>query len=290
MIVFAVIALFFYWQFKKIDWTKEDFYLAEPLFLAIVIALVPINWLLEWWKWTATLNVLEIHSTQKERVHSFFAGIVTGMLTPNMLGNFIGRMYYFPRSQRISLVILTLVTNYAQFIASIVFGIIGIVLLRQTPFALDVSRIYLILILLAAFVVLVYFNFEWLFRFWKRKARILNLIRNLKRRRIFRWRILGLSLLRHGIFTLQFMCMLHAFGEDFSLVSMLWIWQVYLWVTLAPSLVLGKLAIRESISIWVLAAAGMGELSVLISSFLIWTLNLLLPTLVGLVVCERKRG
>lgn len=290
MILFAVIALFFYWQFKKIDWTKEEFYLAEPLFLAIVIALVPINWLLEWWKWTATLNVLEIHSTQKERVHSFFAGIVTGMLTPNMLGNFIGRMYYFPRSQRISLIMLTLVTNYAQFIASIVFGVIGILLLQRTPFDTNISSVYLLLLFVAIIGLLFYFNFEWLFRFWKRKARILNLIHNLNRRRTYRWGILGLSLLRHGIFTAQFLFMLHAFGEELSFVSVFWIWQVYLWVTIAPSLFLGKLAIRESISIWVLATAGMGELTVLVSSFLIWTLNLLLPTLIGLVICERKRG
>lgn len=289
MILFAAIALFFYWHFTKIDWSKEQIYLERPLFLAFVILLVPVNWLFEWLKWKATLGVLEIHSTQKERVHAFFAGIVTGMLTPNMLGNFIGRMYYFPRSQRVSLIILTLVTNYAQFISSIIFGIIGILLLQQTPLDFDVSKVYLILLFALGILVVFYFNFEWLFRFWKRKVRILNLIRNLKRRRIFRWHILLLSLVRHGIFTLQFLFMLHAFGEDLSFAAVFWIWQVYLWVTIAPSLFLGKLAIRESISIWVLAVAGMGELTVLISSFLIWTLNLLLPTLVGLIICERKR-
>lgn len=290
MILFALIALFFYWHFIKINWGKEDIYLEKPLYLGLVILLIPINWLFEWLKWKATLNVLEIHSTQKDRVHAFFAGIVTGMLTPNMLGNFIGRMYYFPRSQRVSLIILTLVTNYAQFISSIVFGILGILFLEQTPLELDVSNVYGILLFVLVFLVVFYFNFEWLFRFWKRKVRVLNLIRNLKRRRSFRWSVLLLSSLRHGIFTLQFLFMLHAFGEEISINSIWWIWQVYLWVTIAPSLFLGKLAIRESISIWVLSVAGMGELTILISSFLIWTFNLLLPTLIGLLICERKRA
>jgi hypothetical protein len=199
-------------------------------------------------------------------------------------------MYYFQRNQRIQLIVLTLITNYAQFIASIVFGIVAILILKETPFELDISGISLLLILGAISVFLFYFNFEWIFRFWKKKSSILELIRNLKSRKIYRWRILMLSLARHVIFTLQFICMLHAFGESFTVLNVLWIWQVYLWITLAPSLFLGKLAIRESISIWVLGIAGMSELSVLISSFSIWTLNLLLPTLIGLVICEKNKA
>jgi hypothetical protein len=276
-------------QLKKVDWNKESIHIDHPMFFVLVLLLVPLNWLFEWWKWKSTLSVLEINPTKKVMIHSFFAGIVTGMLTPNMLGNFIGRMYYFQRNQRIPLIVLTLITNYAQFIASIVFGIVAILILKETPFELDISGISLLLILGAISVFLFYFNFEWIFRFWKKKSSILELIRNLKSRKIYRWRILMLSLARHVIFTLQFICMLHAFGESFSVLNVLWIWQVYLWITLAPSLFLGKLAIRESISIWVLGIAGMSELSVLISSFSIWTLNLLLPTLIGLVVCEKNK-
>ena len=290
MILFAVIAMFFYMQFKKIDWYKESIHFDHPMFFVFVLLLVPVNWLFEWWKWKSTLSVLEINPTKKVMIHSFFAGIVTGMLTPNMLGNFIGRMYYFQRNQRIQLIVLTLITNYAQFIASIVFGIVAILILKETPFELDISGISLLLVLGALSVFLFYFNFEWIFRFWKKKSSILELIRNLKSRKIYRWRILMLSLVRHVIFTLQFICMLHAFGESFTVLNVLWIWQVYLWITLAPSLFLGKLAIRESISIWVLGIAGMSELSVLISSFSIWTLNLLLPTLIGLVICEKNKA
>jgi hypothetical protein len=256
----------------------------------LVLLLVPVNWLFEWWKWKSTLSILEINPTKKLMIHSFLAGIVTGMLTPNMLGNFIGRIYYFQRKHRVQLIVLTLITNYAQFIASIVFGIGAIIILKETPFEFDVSSVSLLLGFGVLIVFLFYFNFEWIFHILKRKLSILGLIRDLKGRKFYRWRILILSLARHFIFTLQFMCMLHAFGESFSVLNVLWIWQVYLWITLAPSLFLGKLAIRESISIWVLGIAGMSDLSVLISSFSIWTLNLLLPTLIGLVVCEKNKA
>ncbi len=289
MILLAVIAVFFYFQFIKIDWSKEKIQLIHPFYLIITLLLVPMNWFLEWIKWVITLNIAEVQTTQKIKLNAFFAGIITGMLTPNMLGNFIGRIYYFERRNRISLIVLTLVSNYAQFIASIVFGIIGILILGRIPIDLEIDQFNFILIVIGLVVILFYFNFEWFFKFLKRKARIHLLIRNIKRRRMYRWKILLLSFLRHGIFTLQFSFMLHAFGENLSLENVFWIWQVYLWVTIAPSLILGKLAIRESIAIWVLTLAGMGELTVLISSFLIWTFNLLLPTIIGLFICKEKR-
>jgi hypothetical protein len=65
---------------------------------------------------------------------------------------------------------------------------------------------------------------------------------------------------------------------------------VYFWVTLAPSLFLGKIVIRESISVWVLAFAGMNEITVVASSFIIWVFNLLLPTLIAVAVCKGKKG
>ena len=289
MILLAVIAVFFYFQFIKIDWGKEKIQLIHPFYLILTLLLVPINCLIEWLKWVITIHVAEVQTTQKIKLNAFFAGIITGMLTPNMLGNFIGRIYYFDRRNRISLIVLTLVSNYAQFIASIVFGIIGILILGKIPIDLEIDQFNFILIAIGVIVSVFYFNFEWFFKFLKRKARIHLLIRNIKRRRMYRWKILFLSFLRHGIFTLQFSFMLHAFGENLSLENVFWIWQVYLWVTIAPSLILGKLAIRESIAIWVLTLAGMGELTVLISSFLIWTFNLLLPTIIGLFICKEKR-
>jgi hypothetical protein len=289
LIVLAIIALFFYMQFSKVDWNGQTVYLDHPLALVLVILLIPVNWVFEWRKWKVVMNVTGIRATGVAKRQSFFAGIVTGMLTPNMLGNFLGRIYYFERRNRLSLIVLTLVTNYAQFIASILFGLVAIFLLKRTPLGAPALQIQWLLILSAVGVIAFYFYFEWLFRFSKRKARIHVLMRSLNRRDFFRWKILLLSVLRHGVFVLQFSLMLFAFGEELSWQSVLWIWQLYLWVTLAPSLFLGKLAIRESVAIWVLGAAGMNELTVLVSSFLIWTLNLLLPTLVGLIICKEKK-
>jgi hypothetical protein len=289
LIVLTVIALFFYMQFRKVKWNEQDISLEHPLSLLIVFLLIGLNWFFEWSKWGLVLNVSGVRSTAVAKRQSFFAGIVTGMITPNMLGNFLGRIYYFERRYRLSLIVLTLVSNYGQFIASVLFGLLSLFILKTTPVGELPLNIEWLFALIAVAVIAFYFYFEWLFRSSRRRLRIHLLMKSLSRKDLFRWKILGLSVLRHGVFVLQFSLMLYAFGEEFSWMNMVWIWQLYLWVTLAPSLFLGKLAIRESVAIWVLGAAGMNELTVLISSFLIWIFNLLLPTLLGLIICKEKR-
>jgi hypothetical protein len=65
---------------------------------------------------------------------------------------------------------------------------------------------------------------------------------------------------------------------------------VYFWVTLAPSLFLGKVVIRETIAVWVLSAAGLNPEIVIVSSLLIWVLNLFIPTVVSLIVSKPPIG
>lgn len=270
------------------NWDSISFENSNPVWLIISILLIPLNWFVEWKKWSLTLTYAEISADSDIKKHSFFAGIVTGMLTPNMLGNFLGRIYYFQRSERISIIVLTLLGNFSQFVVSILIGIISILILQKLPIEMELSWILPGLVGIAFIVILIYFNFELLFKWFKGKAKVFHLIRNLKNRRSFRWKLLLYSFLRHSIFTLQFIFVLGFFGEDISIDNILWVWQYYLWVTLAPSIFLGKLAVRETVAIWVLSVIGMSDLVVILSSLIIWTFNLLIPTLLSLFLIKRK--
>jgi hypothetical protein len=61
-----------------------------------------------------------------------------------------------------------------------------------------------------------------------------------------------------------------------------------LWVTISPSLFLGKLAIRESISLWVLTVAGYQQQPILIASFSVWIINLFIPTIFAIFIAKKK--
>jgi hypothetical protein len=257
--------------------------------LCLFIGLIPFNWVLEALKYQRVLAALDLEVSRKIFWKSFSAGMISGMLTPNMLGNFIGRNLYFQRKNRPSLIVLTLWSNHAQFVCSVFFGLFSILFLWKVPFQGPPTFIVLSFIALATISGLFYFFGEHLAyaffpkRRWIRHFRVFDHSPGLK------VRLFMLSSLRHLIFTLQFMLVLYAFGIDFSLSILFWTWQTYLWVTLAPSLFLGKLVVRESVNVWVLTAAGMPASIIVLASLVTWIGNLFVPTLIAIFAASKPR-
>ncbi len=289
LILFVGVLAIVYWQIRNFEpdaWKK--FTLVRPLSLITALLLVVLNIWIAYRMWKVTLTVVAPGTEQRVSVHSFFAGLVTGMLTPNMIGNFIGRFYYFGREKRASIILFTLLSNYAQFLASLTFGWIAILIVGDL---IVVEKSGYLLIWLGVALIpayLLYYFVELLYRV-RPKGYLMRFRLLLQKNRSYRTRILGLSFARFVVFTLQFSLVLNAFGETVSLFSIMAIWQVYLLTMLAPSLVLGKVGVKESIALYVLGSIGMNEFAVLFSSLIIWTINSLSPALLGLVICKRKQ-
>jgi hypothetical protein len=84
--------------------------------------------------------------------------------------------------------------------------------------------------------------------------------------------------------------MFNAFEDATNMDTFLWIWQIFLWTTLVPSLWFGKLVIRESIALLVLGSVGFGQVEILTSSILIWIFNLAIPSLIGIIICKQNNS
>jgi hypothetical protein len=288
MIAFLVLIYFLVQSLNKVDWNQQSIQLNQPLALVFAIILIPVNWLFEWMKWKATLRFSSVSTTNSVAFQAFCSGIVTGMLTPNMQGNFLGRIYYFDRKHRVDLILTTLVSNYGQFLMSLLFGVLSILILMKTPLNWSVVPILILFISALLFFSVLYFYFEKVATYFVKKKRVFPILQRLKTHQIFRWKIIYFSLLRHTVFVVQFGLLLLAFGVPFSFELIFWIWQVYLWVTISPSLFLGKLAIRESISLWVLTVAGYQQQPILIASFSVWIINLFIPTIFAIFIAKKK--
>ena len=290
LLTLVTLLFFLFQRLEKFDVHERLFSLEHPLFLVFGLLLMPLNWWAEWRKWTLSLDRAGLQSEKSIVFHSFLAGMVTGMLTPNMLGNFIGRILYFDRKHRVQLTLLTLIGSMSQFVVTMVLGAFGLILLQKLPFEspLGTATYFLIALVSCVFLVL-YFRMEWLLKFLRKRAFVVGLFALLDDNKDLRIRMLGLGIFRHLIFTVQFACVLYAYDVDLNATSILWIWQFYFWVTLAPSLFLGKLGVRESVAVWVFAAAGISEFSVVLAAFSIWVMNLFIPTLVSLVILKRAK-
>lgn len=284
-ILFIFLWILFF-QFRTVDWSLDLLEEINPIAGFVVVLLIPLNWFCEYKKWLISVQYLSKSFEAKTIQHSFMAGIVTGMLTPNMLGNFVGRIFYFPRKYRIDLILLTTLSNFSQFFWSIAFGITSIAILNFERYTHVVwlGTLLIIFLIVAFFYFDKYLIFVPFFRKWIKRFSSFEFSFQLKVHFLF-W-----SWLRHLIFSLQFFGILIFFNQEFSFQLLLWIWQVYFWVTLAPSLFLGKVVIRETIAVWVLSAAGLNPEIVIVSSLLIWVLNLFIPTVVSVIVSKPPIG
>ena len=283
LIFTGIVLAIIYTQLKKIDWKDlHAISIIEPISLVCALLLAFVNQFLEYRKWKSTLTFLE-ESTQT--VQSYLAGVLTGFLTPSLLGNFIGRMYYYPRKKRSQIIVLTLLGNGAQFIASISFGLLALALLGQEQ--LQIPRFNRVIAFgVIVLMLFVYFLFDKSpIPIQKWKTKIIPLLVGTQKLRL---KILLLSILRYLVFSLQYSLLFHAFGIPFSLDLVLWIWQIYFWSTLAPSLWLGKLFIRETIALWILLPIiGQPEI-ILLSSVSLWIINHGITALIALPFFKKQ--
>lgn len=268
LIFTSVVLYIFYKQINKLSWVEiKKINIQNPIPFVIAILLSIVNQYLEYSKWKNTLKF--IHES-KYKIQSYLAGALTGFLTPSLLGNFIGRMYYYPRVKRPQIITLTMLSNGAQFIASIYFGLISLAWLGQKQLNIPTFEFYIVSICIII-ILLLYYLFDNLYiPIPKWKTKIHPLLSNTKE---FRLKLLTLSIIRYVVFSTQYFLLFQGFGIPFSFELLGWIWQIYFWSTLSPSLLLGKLFIRESIALWVLVPI-IGHPEIILStSITLWVLN-----------------
>lgn len=286
IILTIIVGLVCIYQLKNLNFNKvNELTLINYSSAFFALLLVFPNYWMEYKKWDLILKSTNLTVPKSIKIQSFFAGIITGMLTPNMQGNFIGRIYYFQRRARLPITLLTLTANLGQFCVTITLGIIALFFVDS--YEAGLWSIPLIILIIA---LIFYFCFErisTLKRRFKWYRHIQLLLENYKS---LRFQFLWYSFLRNLVFSLQFLLALHVFGAEMNWKTFFLVWELYLLTTLSPSLIFGKLFVRESIALWVFAGISLSEWNIVAASFSIWVINLLLPTLLGLIICKKRIG
>ncbi len=257
----------------------------DLLSLVFSLFLMPLNWWFEWRKWELINNSNECSNERKW--HGFLAGFVTSMLTPGLVGNFIGRIYFFDKEKRSEIVFLTLLGNLAQFLMSLFFGVVALWVLKKTPLDLPFNSVFIPAVIVLFFGIALFF---FAVKPWQVLVGFFPSLRINGSFSGFIYPFLILSFTRHILFTIQFALVLSAFGAEVTLSLIYWIWQVYLVVTLVPSVFFGKVIIRDTVAVFVLsqAAIGLDNIGIFTSSFTVWVINLFIPLLIALFLLRRK--
>ena len=233
---------------------------------------MPMHWLLEFFKWKIILRNLKL--PEKQDKTSFASGIISEFLIPGIPSNFIGRVFFFEKKNRFELSAWIQLANLTQFCVTLIFGLVSLFYLNLTP-----SRGSIYVGIGLASLVLILFII--------RKLKIIDMPKaiqglSLRKNNVKPIGLLSiLSLIRFLIFSLQFGLILHSFSIAIEFQLFTYIWLSYLLVSFSPSLFLGNLVIRESVTVSVFQMANYPVLPVLYSAFFIWFVNNFLPVCIA---------
>lgn len=262
---------------------------AGPLLVAI--ALVPVNWLVETFKWqrlTAHLQQLPILQAAK----SVLSGLAVSMLTPNRIGDFAGRITTLNPGNRTAGAMAAFAGGYAQMLAIAMLGVFAFCLKPVLPdFLLWTSscRVLTMTVLIVAIVVLVAIYFfagetaaKFKFTHWPWLEKFVSSAGQHTKAQLAT--TLALSFIRSGVFMTQLWLMLDAAGvkldvcQAFNTISIM-----YCFVSIVPTFALAEWGVRGSMALLFIAPLGGNTSQILAATIVLWLINVAVPATIGAI-------
>lgn len=252
--------------------------------MIIVFALLSLlNWLLEIRKWHLLINWIRPFGL-REAVRQCLAAFSAAVITPNRFGEYAIKPFYFRRAERKKVLLLKLHANLSQLLATVLFGIPGLIytIFRYNiPLSKQKLGIVTVFVLLSGVAVYLFSRKELLIkgfslsrvgRFYGKLPPNLNAS------------VIVMSLARYLLFSLLFYLLLDFYGAGLDLLTCLpLITSMYLLSSALPGFALFDFVIKGGIGMWLFSLAGVPYGLVLTTVFSMWFLNFALPALVGLI-------
>lgn len=252
-----------------------------PLKFLAVLLLMPVNWMLEAWKWKLAAGQ-QVQMSFANAMRGVLAGVTIGTATPNRIGEFAGRIFMEKEADRVPLLFLSFVCSFCQVAVTFFAGVTGMLLLDDSA---GLSKNEMIFIYVAGIIFCcVPLLLPLLPAKWREKTKQL--------RRfplpVFS-KILFLSAIRYAVYVFQFMLLVQMLKPElFVLETLGSIMVSYLVVTLVPTFSFTEVFIRGSIAGLIFSAAGFGKIGFLVAVFL-WLINVAIPSLAGTVYVFRLK-
>ena len=260
---------------------KEQFAILSSKTIWQLLALLlftDLNWLLEIFKWKKLASV-EKKLSFLEAFEQCLASHTASIITPNKIGEYGAKALFFEKEKRKKIMTLNLIGNFSQLIATIIFGIIGLVFVftKQTisfpNFSVSYSKLWLVIGFISGLILL---------QSWVRNAfkKIVNYVSKISNSILFE--VIFISFLRYLVFSHQFyfILILLNINVDYQ-IAMPIIFSMYLLASIIPSLTIFDWLIKGSIAVWLFSFIGIEAVPILMTTTLMWILNFAIPALIG---------
>lgn len=278
------------WEQIKQGWQSTTFLLA--------LCLMFLNWGIEAAKWKLLVNHVQPISFFRA-YQSVLAGCSVTMLTPNRIGEYGGRMLFIEPQHRIKAISLTITGSISQLLVTMIMGCLGLFFLRYFShpdsnaltvlphFWGDVLIYFSVSCTLLLF--LFYIRIGWLVRLLEKLPALTKVTRHIAVLDEFTTlqlvRLLALSLLRYGVFVMQYVLLLKVMQVDIGFGLSFWLITVfYLVLAVAPTIGFLELPVRVKASLQLMQLYSTNTLGIQTAALAIWLINLVLPAVMGSVL------
>lgn len=294
--IILLVALIY--QFAQLEFGTAEWALLQSSFydrwwlLLLAFLLMPLNWLCECWKWLLCMRskyTLDIKSV----IRSVLMGVSVSLITPNRMGEYLGRVAGIEPDQRGAGVITTLLGGLAQNLVTWSLGIsAAIYFLNQYSSlyeSINVNYLYS-LGLLIPFGYGAYFYPKVIQRLVGKLlpnkgifGKIQHALEILEaQQKLMLLRVLLLSLLRYLTYTLQYVLLLYLLGVHCTLLECLFGISLIFFIQASIPLpaALG-IVMRGNISVLVWGSICGAPVAGLAASYLLFIINFSLTSFLG---------
>lgn len=255
------------------------------------LLLMPLNWLLETFKWRVLMEKVEQMSLWRSW-KAVLAGATFSIFTPNRIGEYGGRVLLVQAENRFKAVIATMVGSFAQMTVLLLLGGIGcLIFLALQADALGLSRwmwwstlgLYLAAATLLLFI---YFRTRTVLYFLRRKKRLKPWLEQFQILGHYKSKVLWTSLwygfLRYVVYSVQYYVLLQFFGFELSVLEafsgIAFIFLLQTGIPLPPAT---GLVARGSVALYVWGFYASNDWSILAATFTLWLINMVIASLIG---------
>ncbi len=291
--LFAIVLLIVLFQFVSLSDVKQALFSARPEYIVGAALLMVVNIGTQVLKWRYFVRLVDPTATNLETAASLLFGITLGAITPGQIGEFGGRALHHSSISAATIIGLTLVDKVQMMCIMGIAGVVSLVLLLQCGPIVGTTAIAV-----ATFLFLVvFFRLNTLQRIMSRfklgffeRPVIQDFLSAVS---VFRLHNLivsfGLSAGFYIVIFLQMFLLLNAFSPVNAGDAFLGFAAMMFLKSLVP-ISLGDLGIREASSVYFYALRGIANATALNASLLLFAINILLPSLIGLIFIPRQRS
>jgi uncharacterized protein (TIRG00374 family) len=291
--LFALVLLVVLFQFVSLSDVKQALLASRVEYIIVASLLMFVNIGFQVLKWRYFVRLVDPTATNLETAASLLFGITLGTMTPGQIGEFGGRALHHSSISAGTIIGLTLVDKVQMLCIMGIAGVISLVILFPCDLLIGagVSTVAVLLFLIVFFRlndlqgIASRFNFTFL-----QRPSIRDFLSALS---IFHLRNLivsfGLSTGFYAVIYLQMYLLLNAFSPVGATDAFVGFGAMMFLKALVP-ISLGDLGIREASSVYFYALRGIANTTALNASLLLFVINILIPSLVGLIFMPRPRS